>query len=69
MKKDMIVLIVRIFMSLVGLVCLAFCIARPGENQVLLSEALLLIQLHFYCLSYRKRINKIRAIKIKLMSE
>lgn len=37
MKKDMIVLIVRIFISLVGLICLAVCIAQSGENQVLLS--------------------------------
>lgn len=35
--KDMIVLIARIFISLVGLICLAICIARPDENQALLT--------------------------------
>lgn len=36
MKKDMIVLIVRIFLSIVGLACFAVCIAQQGENQILL---------------------------------
>lgn len=42
MKKDMIVLIVRVFMSLAGLICLALCIALPSENQALLSAGLAL---------------------------
>lgn len=36
MKKDMIVLVVRIILSIVGIACLAACIAQQGENQVLL---------------------------------
>lgn len=43
MKKDMIVLIARIFISIVGLICLAVYMAQPGENQVLLAAGFTLI--------------------------
>lgn len=56
MKKDMIVLISRIFISVVGLICLVVCIAQPGENKVLLSAGFTLntIALLLSCISTRK---------------
>lgn len=56
MKKDMIVLIVRIFMSIVGLACLAVCIAQPGENQLLLWTGFILNIIAFMlsCVSRKK---------------
>lgn len=57
MKKDMIVLIVRIFISIVGLICLAVCIAHPGENQVLLSAGFVLNTIAFLlsCISRKSK--------------
>lgn len=56
MKIDMIVLIARIFISLVGLICLAVCIAQPDKNQVLLSAGFTLntIALLLSCISRKK---------------
>lgn len=45
--KDMIVLVVRIILSIVGLVCFAVCIAQHGENQVLLSAGFVLTTIAF----------------------
>lgn len=42
MKKDMIVLVVRIILSVVALACFAVCIAQQGKNQVLLSAGFVL---------------------------
>lgn len=36
MKKDVIILVARIFLSIVGLACFVVCIAQHGENQTLL---------------------------------
>lgn len=56
MKKEMIVSVVRIFISVVGLACLAVCIARPGENPVLLSAGFALNTIAFLlsCISRKK---------------
>lgn len=56
MEKDTIVLISRIFISVVGFICLAVCIAQPGENKLLLSAGLTLntIALLSSCISTRK---------------
>ena len=45
--KDMIVLVVRMILSIVGLVCFAVCIAQHGENQVLLSAGFVLTTIAF----------------------
>lgn len=56
MKKNMIVLIVRLFISIVGLACLAVYIAQPDKNQVLLSAGFTLntIALLLSCIPRKK---------------
>lgn len=47
MKKDMIILAVRIILSIVALACFAVCIAQQDKNQVLLSAGFVLTTIAF----------------------
>lgn len=57
MNKGLILPVIRILLSLTGLVSLAVCIAQPGENQVLLWLGLMCNSIAFilYCIANRKK--------------